>query len=114
MVYPVHPRQHQHLVGALLLNDRGHETVGVEGDGLHVTRDAIGARITLTFPDGTKLVREVKASRGTYNSMDTRLLYFGLGDLGCEFDVEVRWPDGTVDHATAYDTGVDMVSGFGY
>lgn len=76
------------------------------GDGVRVNRDAIGTRVTLRFGT-TQLVREVKSSRGTYNSMDTRDLYFGLGDLGCAFTVEVRWPDGTTTTFDAKDTEVN-------
>jgi hypothetical protein len=44
-------------------------------------------------------MRELKSSRGTYTSADTRTLHFGLGDLGCDYTLDVRWPDGT--HFTA-------------
>jgi hypothetical protein len=67
--------------------------VHLTGDGTHVNRDAIGARVTLRFPSWT-VMRELKSSRGTYTSADTRTLHFGLGDLGCDFTLEVRWPDG--------------------
>jgi enediyne biosynthesis protein E4 len=67
--------------------------VHLTGDGVHVNRDAIGARITLRFASWT-VMREVKSSRGTYTSADTRTLHFGLGSLGCDFTLEVRWPDG--------------------
>jgi hypothetical protein len=83
------------------------------GDGTAINRDAIGARVTLTF-DGTTLTREVKSSRGTYNSMDTRTLYFGLGDLGCSFDVTVRWPDGTTESFTPSQTQVDRIATITY
>lgn len=83
------------------------------GDGAAVNRDAIGARVTLRFGD-TVLVREVRSSRGTYNSMDTRTLYFGLGDLGCDFDAEVRWPDGTIEHFTPAQTQVDRIATITY
>ncbi len=66
------------------------------GDGVKVNRDAIGARVTVTFAAGGILTREVKASRGMHDSMDGRALHFGLGDLGCDFTVQVRWPDGKV------------------
>jgi hypothetical protein len=79
------------------------------GDGAAVNRDAIGARVTLEFAGKQQLVREVQASRGTYNSMDTRTLYFGLGDLGCDFTADVRWPDGTTQRFTADDTQVDRI-----
>jgi len=69
--------------------------VHLTGDGQHVNRDAIGARVTLRFPSWT-VMRELKSSRGTYTSADTRTLHFGLGSLGCDFTLEVRWPDGTL------------------
>ena len=61
-------------------------------------RDAIGARVTLTAGE-KKLVREVKSSRGTYSSADSRALLFGLGAAGCDnglasATLEVRWPNG--------------------
>ncbi len=83
------------------------------GDGASINRDAIGARVTITIGD-TKLVREVRASRGTYNSMDTRVLYFGIGDLGCAFDAEVRWPDGTIEHYKPAQTRIDRIATITY
>lgn len=67
------------------------------GDGQHVNRDAIGARVTVTV-GGRRLVREVKSSRGTYASADGRALLFGLGSAKADTctTIEVRWPDGTV------------------
>ncbi len=74
--------------------------VRLHGDGVNVNRDAIGARVTITAGD-KKLVREVKSSRGTYSSADSRSLLFGLGAQGCESGIsaatiEVRWPNGEV------------------
>jgi len=70
--------------------------VWLVGDGERVNRDAIGARVVLRYGERL-LMREVKSSRGMYNSMDMRSLHFGLGDLPCGFSMEVRWPDGTVE-----------------
>lgn len=67
----------------------------LQGDGTNVNRDAIGARVTIVDETRTYL-REVRATRGMYNSMDTRALLFGLGTLGCDYSVQVRWPDGTI------------------
>jgi enediyne biosynthesis protein E4 len=64
------------------------------GDGTNINRDAIGARVSLVFADRT-VSRELHASRGMHNSLDTRILHFGLGDFGCDYTMEVRWPDGT-------------------
>ena len=84
----------------LFRNEIGHQNawlaIRLEGDGAIVHRDALGARVRLRYP-AELLQREVKSGRGTYNSHDTRLLHFGLGDRGCDYDVEVRWPDGTTE-----------------
>lgn len=83
--------------GHLFRNDIGSENdwlaVRLEGDGREVNRDGIGTRVTIR--SGNKVMtREVKASRGTYNSTDTRVLHFGLGDLPCDYELRVRWPNG--------------------
>ncbi len=84
----------------LFRNDAGQKLpwlkLRLQGDGVKVNRDAIGARVVVTFAAGTKLTREVKASRGMHDSMDGRALHFGLGTLGCDYTVQVRWPDGKV------------------
>jgi len=68
--------------------------IHLRGDGDTINRDAIGARVTVRYADWS-VSREVKSGRGTYNSHDSRTLHFGLGDLGCDYEVAVRWPDGT-------------------
>jgi enediyne biosynthesis protein E4 len=82
----------------LFRNEIGHQNrylaLRLVGDGSKVNRDAIGAR--LEVQEGTQiLVREVQSSRGMYNSMDSRIQHFGLGRLGCDYVLSVRWPDGT-------------------
>jgi enediyne biosynthesis protein E4 len=70
------------------------ETAGSPGEGApRFNRDAIGARVQLKYGDRT-LTRELKSSRGMYNSSDTRVLQFGLGELGCPTSVTVTWPNG--------------------
>ena len=97
----------------LLRNDLGskHHWLAVQlaGDGTAINRDAIGARMSLKFGD-TTLVREVQSSRGTYNSMDTRTLYFGIGDLGCDYEATIRWPDGTTQTLAPADLGIDRIA----
>lgn len=71
--------------------------IRLRGDGAKVNRDAIGARVTVTV-NGRRLVREVKSSRGTYSSADSRALHFGLGGArgsACA-TIEIRWPNGEV------------------
>jgi len=48
-------------------------------------------------------MKEKKSSRGMYNSEDTRVLHFGLGDRSCDYTVEVRWPDGSTTELSAED-----------
>jgi hypothetical protein len=95
----------------LFRNDIGHENrwlaVRLVGDGDTINRDAIGARVILTHPDG-QVVREKKSSRGMYNSEDTRVLHFGLGDVECDYTLEVRWPDGTSASFDPTEFGDDM------
>jgi enediyne biosynthesis protein E4 len=76
------------------------------GDGVKVNRDAIGARVTVRDSART-FVREVRATRGMYNSMDMRTLLFGLGTLGCSYTVEARWPDGTTVPLSAEALGMN-------
>lgn len=101
----------------LFRNDLGNQhhwlSVFVDGDGTHVSYDAIGTRVTLTLTDGRKITREVKSGRGTYNGTDSRRLFFGLGDA-CYETAEVRWPDGEVETFNAYDFGIDSLVGVGY
>ena len=80
----------------LFLNNLGQEnrwlSIRVQGDGVAVNRDGIGARVQLVFADAT-MTREVKSSRGMYNA-ESQALHFGLGDFACDYELRVRWPNG--------------------
>ncbi|MBC8067724.1 MAG: CRTAC1 family protein [Deltaproteobacteria bacterium] len=94
----------------LFRNDVGQDNrwlaVRITGDGEAVTRDAFGTRVRLRSPtDERVLLREKKSSRGTYNSEDTRVLHFGLGDFPCDYTLDVRWPDGSAASFTADQLG---------
>lgn len=82
----------------LLRNEAGSEQgwlrLLLAGDGKKVNRDAIGARLWLDWGPNTTSMREVKSSRGNYNSMDTRWQHFGLGESEADLTLRVRWPDG--------------------
>ncbi len=59
------------------------------------SRDAIGARVTVTA--GTlRQIEDLVPVRGYLSQGDSRL-YFGLGKAGHADLVEIRWPDGTVE-----------------
>jgi hypothetical protein len=67
----------------------------VIGDGATVDTDAIGTRVIVRSGEQQR-VREKKSSRGMYNSEDTRVQHFGLGDLPCDdLELVVQWTDGT-------------------
>ncbi len=88
----------------LFRNDLGHQNrwlaIQVAGDGININRDAIGTRLEIRTEDQT-LVNEVKSSRGMYSSIDTRTQHFGLGRTSCDYELAVRWPDGTKVSFTA-------------
>jgi hypothetical protein len=79
----------------LLRNETGGRSLRVlpEGRGPGVTRDAVGARITLRFDDDTELVRTVRAGC-SYLSGHERGVRFGLGTRRA-VALRIEWPDGT-------------------
>lgn len=95
----------------LLRNEIGHQNrwlaVRVVGDGEAVSRDAFGTRVSVVAADGDLRMREKKSSRGMYNSEDTRTLHFGLGDLSCDYELVVRWPDGHEARFSGAEVGED-------
>ncbi len=96
----------------LFRNDIGQDNrwlaVQIVGDGQAVDRDGFGTRVTLRAGEQLR-TREKKSSRGTYNSEDTRVLHFGLGDLDCEgLELVVLWRDGTQTVFDRTSFGEDM------
>lgn len=87
---------------ALLRNDGGNE-----GHWLQIylvgrkQRDALGARVVVTAA-GRRQIRE-RQSGGSYLSSHDPRLHFGLG-TAAQADVEVRWPDGEVQHLSKVET----------
>ena len=81
----------------LLRNDIGDKNrwlaVRLEGDGDNINRDAIGARVYMESED-FNVMREKKFSKGSFNSDQTGVQHFGLGDMGCDYSLRVVWPDG--------------------
>lgn len=66
-------------------------TVSLQGTAVNPT--AVGAKITVTLPDGTSTSREIQAGSG-YLSQNSPRLLFGMG-AAATASVSVRWPDGT-------------------
>jgi hypothetical protein len=67
--------------------------------GAGTNRAAIGARVTITTPDGLKQVREVDGGHGHYGVQHPLRLHFGLGEH-CEAQVTIRWPDASLTTQT--------------
>jgi hypothetical protein len=87
-----------HAAATLLRNDspkhgRGWLKLRLVGDPERGSnRDAIGARITVTSEDGSRLRREVQGGSG-YLSMNPKQQHFGLGQSR-QVRVEITWPNG--------------------
>lgn len=90
------------------------ENLSAQGNWLQLTlegapgtnRSAIGARVTVTTPDGVTRTQEVGGGHGHYGMQHDLTLHFGLG-AACEAEVTVRWPDLPLTTQT-----VDLVSGY--
>lgn len=69
--------------------------VRLVGDGVAACRDAIGAQVRVTLPDGRVLARQVEVGTGEGNA-NSPVLHFGFGEIGADakLPVEVRWPGG--------------------
>ena len=61
-------------------------------------RDAVGATVYLTA-NGMRQRADVM-SGGSYESSNDQRVHFGLGKSESVQDVEIHWPDGTVQHVT--------------
>ena len=64
-------------------------------------RDALGALVTVTTPDG-KQSQEVRGDGSYLSHSDTRV-HFGIGAATRVTRVEIRWPSGRAETATALD-----------
>jgi len=61
--------------------------------GAQGNREAIGARVTVTTPDGQQ-IQEVGINDGAFYSQGHYRLYFGLGQHSKADRVNIRWPNG--------------------
>lgn len=66
-------------------------------------RDGVGAQITITI-DGKKQLREQRFGEG-FAAQNSRTLRFGIGTAESIDSVEVRWPSGRTQRATAVAAG---------
>jgi hypothetical protein len=86
----------------LLRNDGGNRNhfLRVRTVGVTSNRDGIGAKVTVTAPDGTRRSSTVK-SGSSYCSQSELPVTFGFGPAAGRLKVEVRWPSGRVDTVDA-------------
>ncbi len=66
--------------------------------GSEVQPDAIGAVIRLTAGE-LNLIRKINSGSG-YLAMDAGTVHFGLSDISTIDEIEITWPDGTVQSLT--------------
>jgi hypothetical protein len=69
--------------------------VGFHLTGVEDAPDACGARIQISTINGEKIDEVTCGS--SYASMSSHRIYFGLGQGGVS-DINITWPNGTVDH----------------
>lgn len=79
----------------LLINDLGNRQhwVGLRAIGADMPRDMLGARVSITKPDGSTLWRRVR-SDGSYASANDPRMLVGLGSATGPVQVLIQWPDG--------------------
>lgn len=72
----------------------GHNSLRIQLIGPAGNPTGVGARITITLPDGSTTSREIHAGNG-YLSQDSPIQVFGLG-RSSQAEITVRWPDGHI------------------
>lgn len=87
LLYKNYPAHRNHWLGLRLI-----------GTGKS-NRDAIGARVTLTVGN-RRFVKWIDPGSGFASQSDRRLI-FGLGSLSTVNSIEIRWPDGHIEHLSA-------------
>ncbi len=70
----------------------------LELEGTTSNRDAIGARVTVTTGNTTR-IRDVEAGGG-HHLQHSHVVHFGLGDAGTIDSLTVRWPSGVTETFT--------------
>ncbi|APD87546.1 hypothetical protein BM527_16420 [Alteromonas sp. Mex14] len=84
-------------------NNAQNKRVVVELVGHRSNAYGIGARVTVTTPDGKKQSRQMSSSGG-YLSSHAPALSFGLGDYSAIEQIEVEWPSGHYQKFSSMDS----------
>ena len=85
---------------------RNHFVVRLNGDGIHVNRDGIGARMILTVRDSVdsetrQIFRTIRGGNAFSAQNDIRSINFGLGNAEIIEELRIIWSDGTVQTLTS-------------
>lgn len=75
------------------LNGNNNKWLQIDLEGILSNRDAIGARVSITTPDGVTQVREQNSGTHVFAQNSTRL-HFGLGQNNLISTLVVKWPSG--------------------
>jgi hypothetical protein len=77
----------------------GHNPFRIILRGVAGNPTAVGARITVSFTDGSTETNEVYAGSGYY-SQSTAACFFGYPQANPPVKIQVRWPGGAVTEQT--------------
>ncbi len=77
------------------INGNTNKWLQIDLQGIQSNRDAIGARVEVTTPDGVTQFREQNGGLHVFAQNSTRL-HFGLGQNTIVSEVKVLWPSGEV------------------
>jgi hypothetical protein len=82
--------------------------ISLVGDGTNVNKTEIGTQVRIPVANGRILTRQVEGGTGEGNQNELRL-HFGLGSYNSTLELEIVWPDGTVDCVDASpDTSIEI------
>ncbi|NVK51035.1 MAG: CRTAC1 family protein, partial [Cyclobacteriaceae bacterium] len=74
----------------------------IELNGPSSNPQGLGAKVVLTFSDGTKLFQEQQLVRGYMSTLDAAM-HFGLGQNKSIAELKVIWPDGKINQLSTID-----------
>ena len=87
----------------LMRNDTGNGNRFIsfllKGNGISSNKDAIGARIEISANEekgNPTLIQTVRAGQG-FLSQSSKCIHFGLGPTTATINMQIRWPDGSID-----------------
>ncbi len=75
--------------------------LGGQGENGLINQAAIGAQVSIDVPGLGKVTRQVEGNTGVEGMSNDQTLHFGLGNYsGSKVDLEIFWPDGTIENVT--------------